>query len=68
LISEGPAAKPSQWTRLVNAGQTEAELQLLRKSVSRGTPFGETSWQLATAKTLGLESSLRPIGRPKLEK
>lgn len=68
LISEGPAAKPSQWTRLVNAGQTEAELQLLRKSVSRGTPFGETSWQLATAKTLGLESSLRPIGRPRSEK
>jgi hypothetical protein len=30
-----------------------------------GTPFGETVWQQATAKRLGLESTLRPPGRPK---
>ena len=37
----------------------------LRRSAQVGTPFGETVWQQATAKRLGLESTLRPPGRPK---
>ena len=65
LLSDGPILKPSQWTRHVNGVQTEAELKSLRHSLSRGTPFGDTRWQTATAKRLGLESSLRPRGRPK---
>ena len=28
------------WTALVNAPQTERELEALRRSVNRGTPFG----------------------------
>jgi hypothetical protein len=35
-----------------------------RKSIERGTPFGGESWQQTTADRLGLESSLRPGGRP----
>jgi putative transposase len=45
--------------------ETEAELKALRHSLARGTPFGDTHWQARTASTLGLESSLRPTGRPK---
>ena len=44
--------------------ETEAELTALRRSVARGVPFGAESWQRQTAKRLGLESSLRPVGRP----
>ncbi|HMP69981.1 MAG TPA: transposase [Pirellulaceae bacterium] len=29
------------------------------------TPFGDTHWQTKTAAILGLQSSLRPPGRPK---
>ena len=65
LLSDGPILKPSQWTRHVNGVQTEAELKSLRHSLARGTPFGDTRWQTTTAKRLGLESSLRPRGRPK---
>ena len=65
LLSEGPLPKSPQWTRHVNGVETEAELRSLRNSVARGTRFGKTKWQLATAKKLGLESSLRPRGRPK---
>lgn len=65
LLSDGPLVKPSQWTRLVNGVQTEAELKSLRESVARGTPFGDPDWQAGTAKSLGLESSLRPRGRPR---
>jgi len=49
----------------VNRAQTQAELEALRRSVNRGTPFGSVPWQVRTAKRLGLESTLRPRGRPK---
>jgi putative transposase len=64
LLCDGPILKPSQWTRHVNGVETQAELKALRHSLARGTPFGETHWQSKTAALLGLESSLRPRGRP----
>ncbi|HMP70646.1 MAG TPA: hypothetical protein PKA76_14945, partial [Pirellulaceae bacterium] len=57
--------KPAQWTRHVNGVETEAEFQALRHSLARGTPIGDTHWQSNTAAILGLQSSLRPCGRPK---
>ena len=44
---------------------TEKDLAALRQSANRGTPFGSESWTAQTAKTLGLESTLRPRGRPR---
>jgi hypothetical protein len=35
-------------------------------SVVRGRPFGSGSWQEVTAKQLGIESTFRPRGRPKM--
>ena len=64
LISEGPVAKPSGWAARVNRAESEAELQRLRQSVNRGTPYGSEAWNSATSVALGLESSLRPRGRP----
>ncbi|MDG2128288.1 MAG: transposase [Fuerstiella sp.] len=49
LLSNGPLPKRSQWTRFVNGVETEGALASLRRSVVRGTPFGESSWQHATA-------------------
>ena len=57
--------RPSPWPELVNAPQTEAELERLRESVCRGRPFGELDWMQRAAQQLGLESSLRPLGRPR---
>ena len=67
LLSEGPVAKPSHWTRIVNGVETEAELKSLRQSVARGTPFGDADWQNATATQLGIEPSMRRRGRPRLD-
>ena len=67
LLAEGPVAKPAQWTRMVNGAETEAELKSLLSCIERGTPFGDADWQVATAQELGLESSLRPRGRPRLD-
>ncbi|HMO94314.1 MAG TPA: transposase [Pirellulaceae bacterium] len=65
LLCDGPILKPAQRTRHVNGAETEAELQALRHSLARGTPFGDTHWQTKTAAILSLQSSLRPLGRPK---
>jgi putative transposase len=37
----------------------------MRHSINRGTPFGAADWVGKTATALGLESSLRPRGRPR---
>ena len=58
----------SCWTNYVNGVETEAELAALRGSLQRGAPFGDAKWQKSTAKSLGLEASLRPHGRPRLKK
>jgi len=59
-----PLPAPSAWLKLVNEVQTEAELQALRRCVNRGQPFGPESWVERCARNLGLESTLRPRGRP----
>ena len=56
---------PSNWVEEVNRPQTEGELAALRRSVERGRPFGGERWVRKTATLLGLETTLRPRGRPK---
>ena len=57
-------AWPDGWTRS-NAPQTEAELAAVRRTVNRGCPFGEIAWSDRVVARLGLESTLRPQGRPR---
>ena len=64
-LAEGPLALPTDWRELVNRPQSDGELTDLRRSVQRGTPLGEAPWQIQIARRLGLESSLRPRGRPR---
>jgi putative transposase len=63
-VDDGPLSLPLGWRQYVQSPQTEAELEALHRSVVRGTPFGEASWQEQTAKRLGLQSTLRARGRP----
>jgi putative transposase len=65
LLSAWPLAAPRDWVRWVNAAQTSAELEALRRCVARGQPFGGPAWQQETAARLGLESTFRPRGRPR---
>jgi putative transposase len=60
-----PAKPPRNWIAIVNEPQTDAELARLRRSVNRGSPFGDDRWGAKIAKQLGLESSLRSPGRPR---
>lgn len=65
FLTEGPVARPSGWVGLVNEPMTAKELVTLRHSVHRGTPFGSQTWVARVARRLGLESTLRPRGRPR---
>ena len=65
FLDDGPLPLPADWVRHVAQPQTEAELNATRKSLTRGSPFGDDAWQVRIAKTLGLESTLRPPGRPR---
>jgi len=60
-----PITLPDDWLDRVNALESAVELTALRRSVNRGTPFGDTVWVEKTAECLGLESSLRSHGRPR---
>ncbi|GMU22692.1 MAG: hypothetical protein AMXMBFR13_27770 [Phycisphaerae bacterium] len=64
-LFDWPVRPPRDWTACVNRAQTPQENEAIRRSIRRGTPFGEESWQRRTAVKLGLESTLRPIGRPR---
>jgi putative transposase len=65
-IDPGPAPRGKGWVEEVNqiAANDDAIIRL-RKCVERGTPFGSESWSSRTVATLGLESSVRPRGRPR---
>ena len=64
-LSDWPLPRPVNWQAFVNEKETEGQLQRLRQSISRGRPFGTDTWVFRTAAALGLESTLRPRGRPK---
>lgn len=63
-LAEWPLPEPSDWVQYVNAPQTEAELEAIRRCVRRGSPYGNASWIEQTAESLGLQSTLRRRGRP----
>jgi REP-associated tyrosine transposase len=63
--SEGPVRRGKGWLDYVAEPQTDAELVALRRSVQRGVPYGSERWQKKTITALGLESTLRPRGRPR---
>lgn len=64
-LGEWPMDRPRRWRRLVNEALPDAPLDAVRHSVRRGSPFGGETWVDRTARRLGLESSLRAIGRPR---
>lgn len=68
LLSAWPVPRPRHWLASLNRAETARELEALRRSVNRGSPFGNPPWQTRTAKRLSLESTLRPRGRPRREK
>ena len=67
LLSPWPIPRLPGWKERVNWALSEQELESVRWSVKRGSPFGEEPWVESIARRLDLEMTLRPRGRPRKE-
>jgi putative transposase len=65
LLAESPVPLGRLWRQHVNEPQSEAELAAIRRSITRGQPFGSDAWREKVTQQLGLEHTFRPRGRPK---
>ncbi len=65
LADEIPIELPSDWNQYVDEHFMAKELAELRESVNRGAPYGLPTWRAKMGEKLGLQSTLRPRGRPK---
>jgi len=64
-ITPWPVPLFDGWDHWVHEPHTQAELDALRRSAQKGTPFGSPQWQKETALKLDIETTLRPRGRPR---
>lgn len=64
-LAPWPLPRPANWTALVNRAIPEPELARVRLSLDRDRPLGSDDWTRRTARTLHLEQTLRPRGRPR---
>ena len=62
----GAWPRDAAWRKAVNAPLEVTRLDLLRRSVIRGTPYGLPDWTEKFATKTGMQSTLRPRGRPRL--
>jgi putative transposase len=63
LLASWPIDLSDDWLVRVNQPLTDQEIQAIRHSVTRGTPFGAEAWRKRTAGRLGLNQTHRPRGR-----
>ena len=56
------------WLDWVNQPLTIEERTAMEHCIARGCPFGEEKWQQRIAKKFGIDSTLRPRGRPRTAK
>jgi putative transposase len=66
LLSPWPISRPPRWVQRVNEPMTDGELSAIRKAAQKGCPLGDANWVESAVKRLGLESTLRPRGRPQV--
>jgi putative transposase len=66
LTDPRPIEVEANWMTTVDDPLSTSQLASIRESVNRQRPFGETDWQRKIASLFGLESTMRPRGRPAL--
>jgi putative transposase len=64
LVDAWPLEVEANWISEIDRPLSTAQLISIRESVNRQRPFGEKEWQTRIASLFGLESTMRPRGRP----
>jgi putative transposase len=65
LVDPLPVPLSADWLRLVEQPLFDHELTTLRTCLNRQAPFGSSDWLVQFTGLAGLESTLRPRGRPR---
>ncbi|MBP9749293.1 MAG: transposase [Candidatus Pacebacteria bacterium] len=65
LLSPWPISEPRNYLTWLNEAQTQVEEDAIEVSIERDRPFGTDDWLTKIVRKFGLESTLRPRGRPK---
>lgn len=65
LTDDTPIELPNCWNKYVNKAIAEKDLGELRQSIKRQSPYGALEWRSQICGQFGLESTLRPRGRPR---
>ena len=65
ILSPWPVPRMRGWLDWVTKPLTDKEEQRIKQCIKRGCPFGDDNWVKKTARRLGIESTLRPKGRPR---
>ena len=67
VLSRWPIDVPKDWVARVSRAESKQELEVLRRCVNRGQPFGSEDWVERMTKRFGLGLAFRPCGRPRKE-
>jgi putative transposase len=65
LLARWPVNIPSYYTEWINEQEKQETLDRIRDTIRRGNPFGKEEWVQNMAKKFGLDSTLKPRGRPR---
>lgn len=65
MLSRWPIERRADWLQWVRMALTKKEREQLQWCIRRGCPFGDAGWVETAARRLGLESTMRPRGRPR---
>ena len=66
-LQEWPMERPTEWLPWVNEGETHEQLCAVRRSVTKGQPYGSAPWVERMVTQWHLGATLRERGRPKKE-
>ena len=64
-LDAGPTRLPHNWPKLVQSAADKSQQEKIEHCIKRGCPYGSKQWTNQTSTILGLESTMRPRGRPK---
>ncbi|MDO8748762.1 MAG: transposase [Candidatus Omnitrophota bacterium] len=65
LLSTWPVSAPKDYLNWLNQAQTEGDEEAIKKSITKGSPYGDDNWVKSVIKRFSLEQTLRKVGRPK---
>lgn len=65
ILDEVPIILPTNWHNFINEDKKQIDLDYIRNSIESQVTLGDENWQYMICKKYGLESTLRPKGRPR---